>query len=530
MEFGVFMVLVSVVIPVYNVEQYLEECLESVTNQTLRDIEIICIDDGSEDNSLEILEKYEKLDDRIKVVSQENKGPGATRNLGINISKGKYLYFIDSDDYIELNALEELFNYAKEKDVDFLLYPAINLDNQNKRFFKTDIYSMNDVEKFIGDGVVDYKDLDNLIFSIPVTAYSKLYNADFIKKNDIKFPEGLIFEDNIFFWNLVFSAKKIAFYSKYFYIRRRHSSSITTLHDKRLIDSIEINRLMVETFKKFGILDKFKNVIYNRRINLTYLRFVEILDEYKEDYYKKLNQDYKNIVNDGYYDDYINILDSRNKAIFEICLNSNTYKEFRYEMAYWDSRNTNKNLQNKINGLNNDIGDFKNKINSLNDENTRFKEDIAVLKNENNGFKENIDILRDENSNLNENIQLLENVNSSLKKDLKKFINQNNSFKEDIRVLSDENLGFKEDIRVLSDENLGFKEEIQDLKKENSNLNENISLLNDEKIHLNKEIDDLNLLNNNLNDENQKLIKDIKYEKIKNISLKDRIKFLKEET
>ena len=105
------MVKVSVIIPVYNVEQYLKECLDSVINQTLKDIEIICINDGSTDGSLKILEKYESLDDRIVVFSQENSGLSATRNKGMQLSSGEYVYFMDSDDYLELNALEELYNF-----------------------------------------------------------------------------------------------------------------------------------------------------------------------------------------------------------------------------------------------------------------------------------------------------------------------------------------------------------------------------------------------------------------------------------
>ena len=92
---------VSVIIPVYNVEKYLERCLDSVINQSFTDIEIICVNDGSTDNSLEILKYYEQMDDRVIVIDKENQGLSETRNLGINISNGKYITFIDSDDWIK---------------------------------------------------------------------------------------------------------------------------------------------------------------------------------------------------------------------------------------------------------------------------------------------------------------------------------------------------------------------------------------------------------------------------------------------
>ena len=97
---------ISVVIPFYNVQKYLKQCLDSVVNQTFNDIEIICIDDGSSDSSLDILNEYAKKDDRFKILTQENKGPSYTRNRGIDTAQGKYLYFMDSDDYIEPESLE----------------------------------------------------------------------------------------------------------------------------------------------------------------------------------------------------------------------------------------------------------------------------------------------------------------------------------------------------------------------------------------------------------------------------------------
>ena len=99
------MVKVSVIIPVYNVEKYLGECLESIIDQSLEDIEIVCVNDGSTDNSLSILESYAELDNRIKIISQENHGLAAARNTGLKNINGDYVYFIDSDDFLELSAL-----------------------------------------------------------------------------------------------------------------------------------------------------------------------------------------------------------------------------------------------------------------------------------------------------------------------------------------------------------------------------------------------------------------------------------------
>jgi glycosyltransferase involved in cell wall biosynthesis len=135
----VFMVKVSVVIPVYNVEDFLEECLDSVVNQTLRDIEIICVNDGSPDDSLRILEEYARRDNRITVINQDNAGHAVASNRGIDLAKGEYLYLMDSDDMLKTTALEELYIYAKDKSADFVLFQSNNYSQDENKFYNSAI-------------------------------------------------------------------------------------------------------------------------------------------------------------------------------------------------------------------------------------------------------------------------------------------------------------------------------------------------------------------------------------------------------
>ena len=114
---------ISVVVPVYNVEKYLRECLDSLANQTFEDFEVICVNDGSDDSSLSILEEYASEDERFKIVSQENKGLSGARNTGMNYIKGRYLLFLDSDDWLELNALELLYNHANALNSEMVIFP-----------------------------------------------------------------------------------------------------------------------------------------------------------------------------------------------------------------------------------------------------------------------------------------------------------------------------------------------------------------------------------------------------------------------
>ena len=155
---------ISVIIPVYNVENYLSECLDSIINQSLNDIEIICINDGSTDNSLKILQDYEKRDNRIRVINQKNSGLGATRNVGLSLSEGKYVYFMDSDDYLELSTLEELYHLAETNSLDIVLFKLINFYDETGEKFPTPYYDMTFLRDRVQSNVFNYEDVKDFIF------------------------------------------------------------------------------------------------------------------------------------------------------------------------------------------------------------------------------------------------------------------------------------------------------------------------------------------------------------------------------
>ena len=126
-------VKVSVIIPVYNVEKYLRECIDSILNQTLHELELICVDDGSTDGSLEILQTYEKKDNRVTVLTQHNQGAGAARNKGLQIAKGEYLSFLDADDFFAPGMLEEAYRKCKSVSADVCVYQVLRYDDTTKK-------------------------------------------------------------------------------------------------------------------------------------------------------------------------------------------------------------------------------------------------------------------------------------------------------------------------------------------------------------------------------------------------------------
>lgn len=323
------MVKVSVVIPVYNVEPYLEDCLNSVLNQSLTDIEVICVNDGSTDKSFDILENYAKNDERMAVINQENAGHAVATNIGMTYATGEYLFLMDSDDIIEFNALELTYNKAKECDVDFVIFKAINYDNSEGKYYETKSYSMTEIYDRVQDNVFSYEDIEDLIFTMSVTPWSKLYKRSFIVDNNIIFPEGLIFDDNIFFWEVLFNAKKIVFLNEFLFTRRFYSTSSTNNGDLRFLDSIEINKLIWDTFIKYNHFDYHKNVLYNNRVLSLYNRYVNIKDEYKNTFFKEMKKIYLSIIYDeDLFNDFMENLNENNKKIFIQVLSTDNSDDF----------------------------------------------------------------------------------------------------------------------------------------------------------------------------------------------------------
>ena len=285
------MVKVSVIIPFYNVEDYFRECLESIINQTFDDLEIICVNDGSTDNSLKIVEEFSKYDDRIKIFNQENKGASAARNYGLKVSKGDYVYFMDSDDILELNALEELYNFSKANDLDILIFKLISFNNETGEKFNTPYYDMSFLKPF-NKKVFNFNDLGDDVMRLAVSLPGKLFKRDTI--NLIQFEEGYIFEDNLFFAEAMLKAKRVSFYDEYFYNRRIRQNSVMTSKTIKFADSIFIVNKIIDLLKRENIYEDFKKSIIEIKIKSAYNRLSQVDEEYKEEFFQRIKKDFIN--------------------------------------------------------------------------------------------------------------------------------------------------------------------------------------------------------------------------------------------
>lgn len=222
---------VSVIIPVYKVEEYLRECLDSVVNQTLKNIEIICVDDGSPDGSASIVKEYVEQYNNIVLIQKENEGQSVARNVAMNIMRGRYVYYLDSDDYIAPDMFETLCAQADEEDLDIIYFNAmpifendqVKADNQNY----IDYYTRNHDYSGIQTGQFMFTQMRSNREFIP-TVWSQFYRRSFLEEHGLRFYDGIIHEDNLFVFQCAMLAKRTKYINKAFYYRRVHGNSTMT--------------------------------------------------------------------------------------------------------------------------------------------------------------------------------------------------------------------------------------------------------------------------------------------------------------
>lgn len=261
--------LVSIIIPVYNTERYLKKCIESLVNQTYKEIEIILVDDGSKDTSLQICRDYQKTDDRVKVYTKENGGQGSARNMGIDNSTGDYIMFVDSDDWVDCRIVERLISAAEKKQSD------ITVCNFYKTAFESEEIVHTIEEKFVEETIEGrYKER---LFDITIYSFGKLFKSELFKKYDIRYPNH--FYEDVAMLPVVYAyAERISFISEPLYVYRNQGSSTVNNLDC-IYDRIKCLQTLIDYFKKYDIYDLYKEDIikymYERnQVNLRMMKMI----------------------------------------------------------------------------------------------------------------------------------------------------------------------------------------------------------------------------------------------------------------
>ena len=286
--------LVSVVVPVYNVKDYLYECIDSIKNQTYKNIEIILVDDGSTDGSSQICDELAKEDERIKLIHKENGGLSDARNVGLNYSNGEYIIFIDSDDLISKIMIEQMINSMLINDADISACTFKTFKNNN---------DINYVEKLKDEIVMSGKELVKKIYAgeytdIAFTAWNKLYKKRLFQDFKIEYPVGRFYEDSFTTFKLLYNADKLVIIdnSLYFYRVRQGSIMNSVMTEKKIIDWIDGDKEAINYFTEMEeseLLDLAINAFFKSEISL----FKHIkkddknLKKYLFEEYKKMYRD-----------------------------------------------------------------------------------------------------------------------------------------------------------------------------------------------------------------------------------------------
>lgn len=248
------MIEVSIIIPIYNSEKYLRKCLDSITNQIFKNIEIILVNDGSKDSSLKIMNEYKTKDERIKIINQANQGQGEARNKGIEVACGNYITFIDSDDWIAEDHIENLYKTIINNNADISVCNMAMVMEKNLKNIKSEAFIFKEMT---GKDAVRELLLDKQLKSYP---WGKLYKKAIFIENNIFFPKRMFYEDLAIILQAFFFSNKIVFSNNYSYFYLQNSDSSTRKPNiNNLWDRIKALNMIKAFFVEKNVLEKYKS-------------------------------------------------------------------------------------------------------------------------------------------------------------------------------------------------------------------------------------------------------------------------------
>ena len=285
--------LISIIVPIYNVEKYLKECIESIINQTYKNIEIILVDDGSPDNCGKICEEYSQKDKRIIVIHKENGGLSDARNKGIDIAKGDYLTFIDSDDFVNIDYIEKLYSSIKLNNTE-LAQCGISKVNENNEI----IEKLNYDENYIKTSHEILNELYGKHLIENVVIWNKMYAKELFK--NIRFPVGKIHEDEFTTYKIFYSVDRISLLSDCLYnYRQTNESIIGKKFNKKRLNLLEALEERMNFFKNRNEIDLYEKTLkfYIEQLRLYYIKVKKYIEdsEYRQkNIIKKYKNTYKN--------------------------------------------------------------------------------------------------------------------------------------------------------------------------------------------------------------------------------------------
>jgi len=327
---------VSIIVPIYNCQQYLKECLDSIINQTYNNIEIILIDDGSTDNSIVMCKYYKKIDSRIILKSHTNRGLSITRNVGLKIATGEYIVFVDADDYIEKTYVEELYNAIEKGKNDmavcgytliyhFSKYAVKKLFNEKKEDYSK---KNNNIEEVIF--LLEEKGMTNFV-------WNKIFKRDIIEKNNILFKKGFNpVEDIIFNFQYIKKINKIKIIDQsLYYYRKELKNSLSSRYASNLIEKADYVNKERNKFYMYYNLNKEKyNILYANKYLESIIYNIRNLNHKGYNLHKRRIGYYKNIIENKKIKEYIKITNTEDKYIKIFMVLFKMKSIFIFEITY----------------------------------------------------------------------------------------------------------------------------------------------------------------------------------------------------
>ena len=290
---------ISIIIPILNAKTYIKECLDSVINQSLKDIEILCVDANSNDGTLEILKDYMSKDNRIKLIISDKKSMGYQYNLGIKQAKGEYIGFVESDDYIKENMYERLLSVAKEQNVEVVKGDILEFkDSRKKRIFK---YRSTCDDKFY-DRLLNPNEEVSILAKSTIMNQSGIYKLSFIKENDILLNEtpGASYQDTGFFYQVFILAKSAYLIKEPFYMYRKDNPN-SSVNDKTKVFTLCYEYEFIDEFlnKHKALKEKFNPALIYRKFSNYMWNFNRIDRKFQLDFLEKFRNEFKDLEASG---------------------------------------------------------------------------------------------------------------------------------------------------------------------------------------------------------------------------------------
>ena len=319
------MTKISVILPVFNGEKYISKAIESVLGQSFTDFELIIVNDGSTDNTADIINGFD--DYRITIINQSNQGPGAARNNALETVDSDYVMFLDADDWYHPKALEIAYGEATKYDTDLTFFQMINYNNGE--VYENEWFDLKTFDESFENRAFHPSETPGSIFDLSVGVCQKIYNMEFLKRIAARFPEGIFFEDMPFFYYVYLKAKRISIIKKHLYYRRKHDESITHVVDEKFLDTVRAGQILMDIFIKNGWYDAYKYDLLAYKINGPRFALRDLPLKCKEEMFHLIKLDYEQIKLSEYYQDFLDELGPIKRKFFLDVLKADDYEEFK---------------------------------------------------------------------------------------------------------------------------------------------------------------------------------------------------------